>query len=215
MIPQPSLRLRSTSVAALLVLFLAFGACTNPRNVTALIYMATEVIKLIDTFAKESDLFSEQVSNVTDIMVSNINAKKDVGDLAKFWEKQWMAIHNKYDALSARLETLNGKSAEYFQELDNNNAMISNEALKEQDAAKNLEIKQRWVIEYQKALSSLNATGQMLREGDDFMYLLRNEVLRSKVTESIASLRGIANQAANLSTNIKTFEHRAKLIFQI
>ncbi|MBK8924010.1 MAG: hypothetical protein IPM81_21405 [Saprospirales bacterium] len=106
-----------------------------------------------------------------------------------------MDIHARFDDLEAHLHAINMKSLEYFQELDNNNALISDERLKAQDAAKTQEIKLKWQQEYQKAAASMENTKKMLKEGDDFMYLLRNEVLRSAVSESIASLSQISTQA--------------------
>ncbi|MBK8924011.1 MAG: hypothetical protein IPM81_21410 [Saprospirales bacterium] len=49
----------------LLSLLLALGACQNPNNVTALIYLAKTVIQLIDTFSEKSDGFTDRVRKVT------------------------------------------------------------------------------------------------------------------------------------------------------
>jgi hypothetical protein len=147
----------------LLSLLLALGACQNPNNVTALIYLAKTVIQLIDTFSEKSDGFTDRVRKVTAMTTSSINENKDIGDIAKFWEKQWLDIHARFDDLEAHLHAINMKSLEYFQELDNNNALISDERLKAQDAAKTQEIKLKWQQEYQKAAASMENTKKMLK----------------------------------------------------
>ncbi|MCC6463615.1 MAG: hypothetical protein IT260_24305, partial [Saprospiraceae bacterium] len=135
--------------------------------------------------------------------------------VAKFWENQWSDIHSRYDDLKSVLQEIGTKTAEYFQEMEANNVQINNEELKKKDAERTAALRVRWDQEYEAAATSLASTEPVLRDGDDFMYLLRNEVLRSTVLESIPSLGQISKQAEMLSVNIKSFEKSAKTIFKI
>ncbi len=202
------------AAGSLLVASLA-GCGANPQTVTGLIALAKSVIELVDTFAEKSDRFTQRVNKVTDITLGNLNTQQEIGPIAQFWEKQWMDIHTRFDELNEHLQEINQRSSLYFQALDENNAKISNDQLRQQDFEKNQEIKKRWEIEYQKALTSMASTQQMLQQGDDFMYLLRNEVMRSTINASIPSLKQIAGQAVVLSARIRSFEQTARTIFQI
>lgn len=189
--------------------------CTDPRTVTTLIRLATSVVHLVETFSKDSDLFSKRVAEVSGVATSSLNANEEVTKVAKFWENQWQDIHSRYDNLKSVLQEIGVKTAEYFQEMESNNAQINNVELKKKDAERTAVLRTRWEQEYQSAATSLANTEPVLRDGDDFMYLLRNEVLRSTVTDAIPSLGQISKQAEMLSVNIKSFEKSAKTIFTI
>lgn len=197
-------------------LLLIIGCTPNSvKSVTSLLQLAKSVVILVDTFAQKSETFTNLVNKVSGLAQSSLKKGESIEKIAKFWEQQWQKIHNKYDELNTDLVKLHNKTFQYFQELESNNSMINDEKLKEEDLRRTLELKQQWEVEYKKALLELKNAEEMLKQGDDFMYILKNELIRSEVNSSIDRLDLISNQAINLSKSIDSFENNTKAIFNL
>ena len=99
-------------------------------------------------------------------------------------------------------------------ELNRNNSMIHDENLKREDNAKNLALKERWNLEFQKATENINKLETVLHRGDDYKFILRNTAGRSEVSKTVDSLKEISNQAIEIAKDVKSFELSASTIFK-
>lgn len=195
------------SLAFTLLLVLPYS-CVNPatvKTVSQLASLGIEVVTLLKGCAELSQKFSTNVTEVNKGMEDGIRANKSVLELGKYWEKYWGDVHSDFDNLKGMLYETDRKSQEYFLELERNNSQMSNEVLKLEDNNKTTKLKEQYKTEYEKAVISINNSEKLMKDGDDIMLALRNDVLRSTMQNQISVLQNIANQSKTLSININYF----------
>jgi hypothetical protein len=182
-------------------------------TVSVMVEIANKLFDLIHSVVTKSDDLRASVKNIYDATNVGIAGKKDIKEIAFFWEKYWEQIGIKYLDLQTEVEALRLQADEYFMALAQNNSQIIDPELKKQDRNKNLDMQNRWNIEYNLALASLSEAGSILNGGNDFLLLLKNAVLREEIEKQLPQLIMINNQADLLSSKIKTFETKSKIIF--
>lgn len=193
--------------SALSIVFLLLFSC-NPiavKNVTELASLGLKVVSLLKGCTELCEMFSDKVAKVNQGMVSGIKSDRSALELGKYWEKYWGEIHSDYRGLQVKLLETNRVSQEYFSELEKNNQLISNQELKADDLKKTVELKKVYEKEYNLAVESLNKAQKVLKEGDDIMLILRNNVLRSSLQSQISVLKNIKDESDRLAINIKSF----------
>jgi len=205
------------------IIALAFGAflllpfsCVNPatvKTVSQLASLGIEVVSLLRGCTELSQMFSSNVAAVNSGMEKGITDNKSVLDLGKYWEKYWSDVHSDYDNLKGKLYETDQISQQYFAELESNNSQINNAELKISDSNKTIKIKEQYKLEYAKAVASINSSAQLLKDGDDILLVLRNDVLRSALQNQISVLKNISLQSTVLSQNMKYFSNNCIPLF--
>ncbi len=183
------------------------------KNVSDLASLGLKVVSLLRNCTELCEMFSNKVSKVNKGMEAGINSNRSVLELGKYWEKYWGEIHSDYNGLKNKLIETNNVSQVYFAELHNNNRQISNPELKEEDLRKTIELKKEYEKEYRAAVVSLNDAQKMLKEGDDILFVLRNNVLRDALQNQISILNKIKVGSDLLTENIKTFSANCVPLF--
>ncbi|GGD72788.1 hypothetical protein GCM10011514_41100 [Emticicia aquatilis] len=184
------------------------------RDVKDLIALGTEIVEIMNEFSEQSNEFVTNVNEIQTTAVTGFNEGKPTNDIAIFWEGEWKGIHSKYDDLRTSLNAIDVKTNSYFEELTKNNLSISDSTLRKTDAEQNLQLREKYNIERQKAIEGLDKAQEMLKKGDDLNYVLRNQVLRSAVEQNIQVINEIALQAKGLTESIQSFTTNCKPLFQ-
>lgn len=191
-------------------------SCVNPATVktaTQLASLGIEVVTLLKNCAELSHSFSTKVGDVNDGLEQGIKNNKSQLDLAKYWEKYWGDIHQDFDNLKGKLFEADRVSQQYFAEFDNNNSQISNAATKLEYTTKATKMKEEYKTEYQKAVVSINNSEKLLKDGDDVLLVLRNEVLINALNNQITVLKNISSQSNVLSQKMKNFSNTCIPLF--
>ncbi len=184
------------------------------RDVKDLIALGTEIVDMMNDFSGQSNSFVSNINDIHNTTVRGFNENKSTKDIAIFWEEEWEGIHSKYNKLRNSLNSIDQRTNTYFEELTRNNLSITDSTLRQTDALQNAELRNRYNLERQRAIEGLNDAQEMLKKGDDFNYVLRNQVLRSSVEQNILAVDQIALQAKNLTLSIQTFTNNCKPLFQ-
>lgn len=184
------------------------------KDVVSLLELGNEIIELMNEFATHSTEFSMNVDAIQKTVVDGFEKGESTTNIAVFWEGEWGVIHSQFDDLKSSLTTIDQRTNVYFGELMQNNLSISDSTLKQMDAQQNVELRKRYDLEREKAEQSILAAEAMLKKGDDFQYVLRNQVLRSSVEQNIVAVKDIAVQAQSLTSSIETFTQNCKPLFQ-
>lgn len=198
----------------LATLLMSSSCCNHAKSVSELASLGLRVVALLQDCAELSEMFSIKVAKVNNGLKEGINSNRSVLDLGKYWEKYWGDIHSDYDDLRHKLIRTNSTSQEYFAELYKNNSQISNPDLKERDMKKTLELRDKYEKEYTAALTSLEKAQKVLREGDDILLVLKNNVLRSALQEQITVLNNIKVESDVFARRIKSFSTNCIPLFE-
>lgn len=190
-----------------------YSCISSARNITQLAALGIQVVKLLKECDEHSNIFSSKVREVNAVMEEGIKTNKNVLELGKYWEKYWADIHSDYNSLKEKFIETNNVSQEYFAEYENNNNSFTNETLRLQGIAKLEKLKDDYNAQYSKTLNNLNSSEKLLKQGDDVLLVLRNEVLAGAIQNQIEVLKNISVQSDALSQNMKYFSNTCIPLF--
>lgn len=199
-------------VSAIAVLLFATG-CRWETTKTAL--KKGDVLKSsIDSFEKNRQKLSDKViSSLEEAGQELASENPDLPKASKDFEKEWTSIQNRYSKLKEDFEKVGLSSEEYFQQLDDLSNEIQNENLKQEELAKNQELRKTWNTTYQKAASSVGRIDEVLQSGNDFHRVLVASSIRQKLEQNVDELNKIAAQAKELLADLEVFtEEGRKLV---
>jgi len=183
------------------------------KNISQLASLGLQVVNLLKSSNELGQIFSKKVAEVNSGMEEGIKSNKSTLELGKYWEKYWGDIHSDYDEIRNKLYETDRVSQQYFAELAANNGKMNNPDLKTADMNKNVKLAEEYKKEFEKALVSLSNAEKLLKDGDDIMLALRNDVLRSALQSQITVLKDITIQSNVLSQNINSFSKTCIPIF--
>lgn len=187
------------------------ATCKQPAKEIAstareFVALAEDVKRLIQSFTSENDKFASDVEEVIQTAQEGLKEFK-TQQIASFWEKYWTEIEEKQHKLEVSLAGVEAKSNLYFQELNNNNAQIKDNKLKEADRIKNQNSYQKWILEYKKAQNAVLNAKMMVEKGKDYKWILRNDATRDVILNITTNeLPQLSLQANKIKSDIKLFE---------
>lgn len=184
------------------------------KDVVSLIELGNEIIGLMNEFTTHSNELSINVNAMQKAVVDGFEKGETTSNIAIFWEGEWGVIHSQFDDLKSSIARIDDRTNVYFGELMKNNLSISDSTLKQMDTQQNIELRKRYDIEREKAETAILTAEAMLKKGDDFQYVLRNQVLRSSIEQNIIAVKDISLQAQSLTGSIETFTTNCKPLFQ-
>jgi len=89
--------------------------------------------------------------------------------------------------------------------LDELSGSIKKESLRDQELAKNQELRLKWDKSYKEASVSIDKVTQVLEAGNDFHMVLVASSIRQKLEQNVEELNVIADQAKALLGDLEAF----------
>jgi len=135
----------------------------------------------IESFEKNRQKLSAKlVTSLEDAQVELTSEKPDLVEVSKDFEKEW-----------TKLDELSGS--------------IKKESLRDQELAKNQELRLKWDKSYKEASVSIDKVTQVLEAGNDFHMVLVASSIRQKLEQNVEELNVIADQAKALLGDLEAF----------
>jgi hypothetical protein len=203
-------------VLSFAIISVSFNRCTpNQLAVNGLIKLGTSLVNLFNTYANQSKVFKKQITEVRSVSLKGIEEKKNFTDIATFIEDQRTNLYNQYNGIVGTLNEINATSAQYFAELDNNTLQIPDKKIRAAEVEKNKEKKKQWMGEFNSAQVALNGLAGTLQQYETVYRVMRNEILRGKLDESITMLQTVTNDISTFETKVQVFTSNAQVIFAL
>lgn len=188
-----------------ITIFLVFPACKWQNTKTALKH-GERLKSSIDSFEKNRQKLSAKlVSSLEDAQKDLTQENPDLPEVSKDFEKEWTDIQSRYGNLKKDFERVGTSSSDFFAKLDELSNNINKESLRDQELAKNKELKVKWDKSYQEASVSIDKVTQVLEAGNDFHMVLVASSIRQKLEQNVAELDVIAAQAKELLGDLEAF----------
>jgi len=186
-------------------IFLVLPACKWQNTKTALKH-GERLKSSIDSFEKNRQKLSAKlVSSLEDAQKDLTQENPDLPEVSKDFEKEWTSIQSRYGDLKKDFERVGTSSNDFFAKLDELSNNINKESLRNQELAKNKELKVKWDKSYQEASVSIDKVTQVLEAGNDFHMVLVASSIRQKLEQNVAELDVIAAQAKELLGDLEAF----------
>ncbi len=191
--------------AALLILAVVFTSCKWDTTKGALKH--GEVLKSsIESFEKNRKKLSTKLVSSLEEAEESLSAENpDLPTVSKDFEKEWTTIQNRYKKLKDDFNKVGKSSNDYFAELDELSNNIGKEELRQQELAKNKELKVKWDKNFVEAEKSINAITTVLESGNDFHMVLVASSIRQKLEQNVGELQVISQQAKALLQDLELF----------
>lgn len=184
---------------------LIFPACKWKNTKTALKH-GERLKSSIDSFEKNRQKLSAKlVSSLEDAQKDLTQESPDLPEVSKDFEKEWTSIQSRYGDLKKDFERVGTSSSDFFAKLDELSNNINKESLRNQELAKNQELKVKWDKSYKEASISIDKVTQVLEAGNDFHMVLVASSIRQKLEQNVAELDVIAAQAKELLGDLEAF----------
>ncbi len=188
-----------------LALLTLLSACRWKETKSAL-KQGDELKASIESFEKNRQrLSSNLVSTLEEAGQALSDEDPDLPEVSKDFEKDWTSIQRRYEKLQGDFQEVGESSKAYFAKLDELSGSISNERLRQEELAKNAELRQRWNQSYEKAQSSMAEVTEVLERGHDFHMVLVASSIRQKLEQNVEELDRIAEQAKALLADLEAF----------
>ncbi|MEO0471429.1 MAG: hypothetical protein AAF206_17495 [Bacteroidota bacterium] len=129
----------------------------------------------------------------------------DLPKVSKDFEKEWTSIQSRYKKLKGDFERVGSTSEAYFTKLDELSGSINKESLRNEELAKNKELRLRWDKSYQEAKVSVEKVTTVLEAGHDFQMVLVASSVRQKLEQNVEELNLISQQAKTLLGDLEAF----------
>ena len=131
--------------------------------------------------------------------------KPDLVEVSKDFEKEWTSIQSRYGNLKKDFDRVGTSSTDFFAKLDELSGSIKKESLRDQELAKNQELRLKWDKSYKEASVSIDKVTQVLEAGNDFHMVLVASSIRQKLEQNVEELNVIADQAKALLGDLEAF----------
>lgn len=192
-------------VLSCMVIALSLSACKWKTTKGALKH--GEVLKAsIESFEKNRKKLSTNLVASLEEAEEDLSAENpDLPKVSKDFEKEWTGIQNRYKKLQNDFAKVGKSSDDYFAELDQLSNNISKESLKNEELAKNRELKIKWDRNFKEAEVSINKITTVLESGNDFHMVLVASSIRQKLEQNVGELQVIAEQAKTLLQDLEAF----------
>lgn len=166
-----------------------------------------EVLKSsIDSFEKNRQKLSTNlVASLEEAEEALSEESPNLPEVSKDFEKDWTSIQNRYNKLKNDFAKVGESSNNYFSELDELSNNITNESLRNQELAKNRELKVTWDRSFKEAEVSINKITTVLESGNDFHMVLVASSIRQKLEQNVDELQVISQQAKTLLQDLEAF----------
>lgn len=198
----------------LIALLLTLGACRWKETKDAL--KQGEALKSsIEDFEKNRQKLSTQlVSSLEEAGQELATEDPDLPQVSKDFEKDWTRIQKRYDKLQTDFAAVGSTSEAYFAKLDELSSSIQDPALRQEELAKNAELRQRWDSSYTQAERSLSKVTEVLQSGHDFHMVLVASSIRQKLEQNVEELDRIAVQAKELLADLEAFTEAGRQLVE-
>lgn len=184
---------------------LIFPACKWNNTRTALKH-GEKLKSSIESFEKNRQKLSAKlVSSLEDAQQELTKEDPDLPKVSKDFEKEWTSIQGRYSNLKKDFDRVGTSSSDFFAKLDELSNNINKESLRNEELAKNQELKLKWDKSYQEAAISIDKVTQVLEAGNDFHMVLVASSIRQKLEQNVAELDVIAAQAKELLGDLEAF----------
>jgi len=192
-------------IFALVGMIFFLSACKWKTTKSALKH--GEVLKSsIDSFEKNRQKLSTNlVASLEEAEEALTEENPDLPKVSKDFEKEWTGINNRYKKLKGDFDKVGESSNKYFGELDELSNNISKEELRNQELAKNQELRVKWEESYNEAEVSINKITSVLESGNDFHMVLVASSIRQKLEQNVDELKVISKQAKDLLQDLELF----------
>lgn len=192
---------------------LLVSACKWETTKTAL--KKGDVLKSsLESFEKNRQKLSDKViTSLEDAEKELTSENPDLPKASKDFEKEWTSIQGRYGKLKDDFAKVGASSEAYFLQLDQLSSEINNESLRNEELAKNQDLRKTWDATYQKAGISIQKIETVLESGNDFHRVLVASSIRQKLEQNVVELERIASQAKELLADLEVFtEEGRKLV---
>jgi len=160
----------------------------------------------IDSFEKNRQKLSAKlVTSLEDAQKELTTETPNLPKVSKDFEKEWTSIQGRYGDLKKDFERVGTSSTDFFAKLDELSGSINKESLRNQELAKNKELRMKWDKSYQEASVSIDKVTQVLEAGNDFHMVLVASSIRQKLEQNVEELNVIAAQAKELLGDLEAF----------
>ncbi len=160
----------------------------------------------IESFEKNRIKLSSNLVSSLEEAEKDLSAENpDLPKVSKDFEKEWTGIQNRYNKLQGDFAKVGQSSNDYFAELDQLSNAITKESLRNEELAKNKELKAKWDKNYREAEISINKITSVLESGNDFHMVLVASSIRQKLEQNVGELQVIAEQAKALLGDLEAF----------
>jgi len=160
----------------------------------------------IESFEKNRQKLSAKlVTSLEDAQTELTSEKPDLVEVSKDFEKEWTSIQGRYGDLKKDFDRVGTSSTDFFAKLDELSGSIQKESLRDQELAKNQELRVKWDKSYQEASVSIDKVTQVLEAGNDFHMVLVASSIRQKLEQNVGELNVIADQAKALLGDLEAF----------
>lgn len=197
--------MKSVVQLLLLALVLAAPACKWKTTKTAMKH--GEVLKSsIESFEKNRQKLSVKLVESLEEAEQKLSAEDpNLPKVSKDFEKEWTSIQNRYKKLKNDFAKVGSSSNDYFAKLDELSNNINKESLRNEELAKNKQLKVKWEKSYQEAQVSIEKVTSVLEAGNDFHMVLVANSIRQKLEHNVTELNSIAEQAKALLGDLEAF----------
>ncbi len=188
-----------------LAAILSLSACKWKTTKSALKH--GEILKSsINSFEKNRQKLSSNLVSTLEEAEESLSAENpDLPKVSKDFEKEWTGIQNRYNKLKKDFAKVGESSNNYFDELNGLSSAINKAELRNQELAKNKELKLKWDKSYKEAEVSINKVTQVLESGNDFHMVLVASSIRQKLEQNVDELKVISDQAKALLQDLELF----------
>ena len=160
----------------------------------------------IDSFEKNRQKLSAKlVTSLEDAQKELTAESPNLPKVSKDFEKEWTSIQSRYSDLKSDFDRVGTSSTDFFAKLDELSGSINKESLRNQELAKNKELRNKWDKSYQEASVSIDKVTQVLEAGNDFHMVLVASSIRQKLEQNVEELNVIAAQAKELLGDLEAF----------
>lgn len=189
----------------ILPFFLLTSSCKWKTTKQALKH-GEELKNSIEDFEKNRQQLSVRLVESLESAEEDLTSEDpDLPDVSKDFEKEWTGIQKKYRDLQEDFSRVGETSEAFFAKLNELSSNINNEKLRNDELAKNDELKLKWDKSYFEASSSINKVTEVLEAGNDFHMVLVASSIRQKLEQNVTELNRIAEQAKILLGDLESF----------
>jgi len=188
--------------------FFAYRGCASDAEKT--LGFAKSLLAKTDDYEQARKASAQALADTSGEFSKMTNTTS--GENATLFEKQWIRVHNRYDALRARYSNLGVAIDAYFAELDRVTLLINDNALRAQQEQKNTELRKQTRQKFEVASEQMDRLTKTLKQGDDAQHILALEAARRAVSTRLDDVRGVVESAKQVCADLEAITRQGYLV---
>lgn len=159
----------------------------------------------IDTYEQRRATVQASLEAATDNVTSKLGnspSPATVQEVTNTWRSDLNRLAEEVEAMDAAYTRVEVAAERYFNQLNRQSALITQQDLREEERARNDELETAWNSATEQATADINTLRDLLVIGEDYYVTLLNASVRAQSEENLDVIRGMSEDGSTTLTSL-------------